>query len=64
MGDRRMTRAEDTWHKIAICFCLILTVLFPLVLFLLWHVGFHWTVIGVFALLVILPACGYWVSSA
>jgi hypothetical protein len=53
---------EDTWHKIGIWFFLILTVLFPIMLVLLWHIGFHGIVTGV-ALLVCLPAIGYWLSS-
>ena len=53
---------EDTWHKVGIWFFLILTVLFPIMLVLLWHIGFHGIVTGVVALLVC-PAIGYWLSS-
>ena len=64
MADKRMTAAQDTWHKVAICFCLMLTVLFPIILVLLWHIGFHGIVIAVVALLICLPACGFSLSSA
>jgi uncharacterized membrane protein len=64
MADKRIATREDTWHKIALCFCLILTILFPVTLVLLWHIGLHGIVVGVFALLVCLPACGCWLSSA
>ena len=64
MADKRMSIAEDTWHKVAICFCLILTILFPIGLVLLWHIGLHGTTIGVVALLVCFPACGFWFSGA
>jgi hypothetical protein len=63
MAGKRMTTAADAWHKIAFCFCLMLTVLFPIALIVLWHVGFHGIVIGVGVLLVCLPACGFWLSS-
>jgi hypothetical protein len=63
MADRRTTIAERTWYKIGFCSCLTVNILFPIMLVLLWRVGFHWTVICVIVLEACFPVCLYWLAS-
>jgi hypothetical protein len=57
-ADRRKASTEETRHRVGLYLLLIVTVLFPVMLVLLWNLGFHWIITGVVVVFFCLLAYG------